>query len=222
MLFGDFVKGIKNWYNYDLDIVGKLAVMNPIEDQINYADAEDLQFAEIKKPLRKFTQGTSFLLKFQDIESTDYKFLPIFQNKDGILSSNYSTDEKTNTIEINGLPLPLLTRNGSQTAHAFESNDSKVFLVKYDGLYNGNNLAQSTIEYLIPAIHQRYWQKWFEFRIFTEAFSWGFKAWEEQLSKIKAKTKIFAYNRYHIIKNINKTEDKPGLFIVEIETNTLK
>ncbi|MDR6844538.1 hypothetical protein [Flavobacterium granuli] len=220
--FGDFVKVIKNWFNYDLDIVGKLAVMNPVEDEINYEDAEDLQFAEIKRPLRKFTQGNSFELKFQDVESTVYKFEPVFQNKDGVSYSNYTTDDKTSTIEVNALPLPLLTSNGVQTAHAFESNDSKVFLVKYDGLYNGNNLAQSNTEYLLPAIHPIYWQKWFEFRIFAQAFTWSFKAWDEQLQKIKAKTKIFAYNRYHIIKNINRTETTPEQFTVEIETNTLK
>jgi hypothetical protein len=220
--FGDFVKIIKNWFNYDLDIVGNYAVMNPIEDEINYNDAEDLQFAEIKRPLRKFTQGFSFLLKFQDIESNDYKFDPVFKDRDSVLNSKYIVDDKTTTIEINALPLPLLTRNSVQTSHAFESNDSKVYLVKYDGLYNGNNLAQSTIEYQIPSIHLRYWEKWFEFRIFTQAFSWGFKAWEEQLLKIKAKTKIFAYGRFHIIKNINKTETVPGQFNIEIETNTLK
>lgn len=220
--FGDFVKVIKNWFNYDLTIENNFAIMNPIEDEINYGDAEDLQFAEIKRPLRKFTQGTSFLLKFQDIESKDYKYDPVFQDRNSVLNSNYITDDKTTTIEINAIPLPLLNRNGSQTAHAFESNDSKVFLVKYDGLYNGNNLAQPITEYLLPAIHVRYWKNWFEFRIFAHAFNWGFKAWEEQLLKIKAKTKVFAYKRYHIIKNINKTETVPGQFSVEIETNTLK
>ncbi|MBW4362502.1 hypothetical protein [Flavobacterium taihuense] len=220
--FGDFVKVIKNWFNYDLAIENNFAIMDPIEDEINYNDAEDLQFTEIKRPLRKFSQGVSFLLKFQDVESNDYNFQPVFQDRDSVLNSDYVTDEKTTTIEINALPLPLLTRNGAQTAHAFESNDSKVFLVKYDGVYNGNNLAQPTTEYLIPAVHLRDWQKWFEFRIFAQAFSWGFKAWDEQLLKIKAKRKIFAYNRYHIIKNINKTETVPDQFMVEIETNTLK
>lgn len=220
--FGDFVKVIKNWFNYDLTIDNNNAIMNPIEDEINYNDAENLQFAEIKRPLRNFSQGVSFLLKFQDIDSKDYKFEPVFKNRDSVLNSNYIEDDKTNPIEINALPLPLLTRNGTQTAHAFESNDSKVFLVKYDGIFNDNNLAQPITDYLIPAIHIRYWQKWFEFRIFTQAFRWSFKAWDEQLLNIKAKRKIFAYNRYHIIKNINKTETVPNQFLVEIETNTLK
>jgi hypothetical protein len=220
--FGDFIKVIKNWFNYDLDVVDKLAVMNPIEEEINYDNAEDLQFSEIKKPFRKFTKGSSFLLKFQDLESKKFTFLPVFQNRESILTSGYVTDEKTITIEINGLPLPMLNRNGSQSAYAFEENDSKVYLVKYDGIYNRNNLAQPSTDCEIPAVHMQSWKKWFEFRLLAQGFSWSFKAWEEQLTKIKAKRKIFAYNRYHIIKNINKTEDKPGLFIVEIETNTLK
>jgi hypothetical protein len=220
--FGDFVKVIKNWFNYDLTVVDKLAIMNPIEEEINYDNAEDLQFTEVKKPWRKFTQGSSFLLKFQDIENKDHVYLPVFQNKEGILNSGFVIDEKTITIEINALPLPLLNRNGSQSAYAFEDNDSKVYLVKYDGIYNRNNLAQPSTDCELPAVHLQSWKKWFEFRILSQGFSWGFKAWEEQLSKIKAKTKIFAYNRFHIIKTINKTEDKPGLFIVEIETNTLK
>lgn len=220
--FGEFVKVIKNWFNYDLDIIDNLAVMNPIEDEINYDNAEDLQFMEVKKPLIKFSQGNSFLLKFQDIESKDYKYETVFQNKDGILNSGYIIDDKTTTIEINALPLPLISRNSTRTAHAFESNDSKIYLVKYDGLYSDNNLAKPITEYLIPAVHVQYWKNWFLFRIFTQAFSWGFKAWDEQLQKIKAKTKIFAYNRFHIIKNINKTEIAPEQFTVEIETNTLK
>lgn len=115
--FGDFVKVVKNWFNYDLDVVGNLAIMNPIENEINYNDTEDLQFSEIKKPLRKFTQGASFLLKFQDIDNSNYTFLPVFQNKESIVNSGYKVDDKTTTIEINGLPLPLLTRNGAQTSY---------------------------------------------------------------------------------------------------------
>lgn len=220
--FGEFVKVIKNWFNYDLTVQGKLAIMNKIEKEINYENAIDLQFSEVKKPLRKFAQGISFLLKFQDIDSDLYKYESVFQNKDGVFYNNYNSNEKTNTIEVNALPLPLLTRSGVQTAHAFESNDSKVFLVKYDGLYNGNNLAQSSIDYLMPKIHLDYWEKWFNFRIFAQDFSWTFKAFSEQFSELKVKAKIFAYNKFHIVKNINKTEIKPDEYTLEIETNTLK
>lgn len=220
--FGDFVKVVKNWFNYDLTIAGNLAIMNPIEHQINYTEAFDLQFSEVKKPIRKFNQGMSFLLKFQEVDNSKYSFLPVFHSQNGIQNTAFIADDKTTTIEINALPLPLLTRDDVQTAYALESDNSKVYLVKYDGIYNGNNLAQNTSEYLIPAVHLDYWQKWFEFRINSHAFTWGFKAWNEDLLNLKAKMKIFAYNKYHIVKNINKTEIVPDQFELEIETESLE
>lgn len=222
MTFVDLVKVIKNWFNYDLTINGNLAIMNPIEFEMNYSNAVDLSSKENKKPYRKFSQGTSFLLKFQDIDNKDFTYLPVFHYNQGYVNSNYVTDDKTTTIEINGLPLPLLSRTTAQSAYAFENNDSKVYLVKYDGLYNGNNLAQPADEYEIPAVHLEYWQKWFDFRIFAQGFRSTFKAWQEEIRDLKAKTKIFMYKRYHIIKTINKTEDKPEQFTVEITTEALK
>lgn len=220
--FLDFIKVVKNWFNYDLTTTGNLAIMNPIEFEMNYTNAIDLSSKEIKKPYRKFSQGTSFLLKFQDIENKEFKYLPVFHDNQGFKNSNYVTDEKTTTIEINGLPLPLLTRTTAQSAYAFENDSSKVYLVKYDGLYNGNNLAQPVDEYEIPAVHLEYWQKWFDFRIFSQGFRSTFKAWQEEIKDLKVKTKIFMYKRFHIIKTINKTEDKPELFTVEITTEALK
>ena len=220
--FGDFVKVVKNWFNYDLTIVGKLSIMNPIEEEINYRNSEDLQFSEIKKPLRKFSQGKSYLLKFADTDNKEFKFLPVFHNKESVVNSNYITNDKTTTIEINALPLPLLTRKGVHTAFALEQNDSKVFLVPYAGLYNGNNLAQPIVEYELPAVHLQYWKKWFDFRINSHGFTWGFKIWNEGIKNLKAKTKIFAYKKFHIIKTINKTEIEPNLYEVEIETEGLE
>ena len=220
--FVDFIKVVKNWFNYDLNIIDKLAIMNPIEEEINYQHVEDLQFTEVKKPLRKFSQGTSFLLKFTEIENKDFKFLPVFHSKELVVNSNYVTNDKTSIIEINALPLPLLTRKSVQTAFALEQDDSKVYLIPYAGLYNGNNLAQPIEEYLLPAVHLQYWKKWFNFRINSHGFTWNFKAWNEQILNLKAKTKIFAYKKFHIIKNINKTEIEPNQYQVEVETEGLE
>ncbi|MBX9886708.1 MAG: hypothetical protein K2Y30_02085 [Flavobacteriaceae bacterium] len=217
----DFVKVVKNWFNYDLSIVGKTAIMNPVEIEINYKDAIDMQHTEVKKPYIKYSQGISFLLKFTDTDNTDYKFLPVFHSKDSVSNSNFITNDKTNTIEIEALPLPLLTRNGVQTAFALEENDAKVYLVPYNGMLNGNNISRPIDDYLIPSVHLQYWSKWFDFRIKSQGFLWLFKSWNEKIMDLKAKTKIFAYKRFHIIKTINKTEVRPDLFEVEIETETL-
>lgn len=220
--FGEFVKVVKNWFNYDLVIKDKLAIMDRIEDQINYENAVDLSQYEIKYPYRKFTQGNSFLLKFNDIDSTDYKYDPVFQSEAVTTTNNYVTDDKTSTIEIAALPLPLLTRSGVQTAHAFEEDNSKVFLVVDFNSATGLNIAKSPFEYLIPQIHERYWKEWFTTRIFAQGFRWNFTAWWEDIDALTTKSKVFAYNRYHLVKNINKTERNPDLFDVEIETITVK
>lgn len=220
--FGDFVKVVKNWFNYDLYVSGKTAIMNPIENEINYRDPVDLQFTETKKPYRKFQQGTSFLLKFEEIDNKEFKYLPVYQDREQILNANYVENDKTIPIEINALPLPLFTRENIQTAYALESNDSKVYLVHYDGLVNGNNYAQTEEPYLLPSVHLAYWRKWFDFRINAHSFKWTFKAWEEQVLGLKAKAKSYAYNRYHIIKTINRTEIKPKLYEIEIESEGLE
>lgn len=220
--FVDFIKVVKNWFNYDLNVVGKVAVMNPIESEINYQNTIDLQFTEVKRPLRKFSQGTSFLLKFADVDNPNFKFLPVFHSKESIINSNYIVTEKTTTLEIEALPLPLLTKNNAQSAYALEQNDSKVYLVPYAGIYNGNNLAQPIDDYLLPSVHLQYWKKWFDFRINSHGFTWGFKVWNESILNLKAKSKIFAYKKYHVIKNINKTEIEPFLYQVEIETEGLE
>jgi hypothetical protein len=222
MSFVDFIKVVKNWFNYDLTTIGKLAIMNPIEHEINYGESIDLRFAETKKPLRKFSQGKSFLLQFQEIDNKEFTFLPVFQSQAGTVNSGYVIDDKTTPIEINGLPLPLLTRGTAQTAYALEQNNSKAYLVCYDGLYNGNNLAKPNTDYLIPAVHLAYWQKWFSFRINSHGFNWSFKSWNEFIMNLKVKSKIFAYQRVHIIKTINKTEIKPDLFEIDIETEALE
>lgn len=218
----EFVKLIKNWYNYDLVVENGLAIMNPVEDEINYQGAIDLSMFEVKTPTRKFTKGNSFLLKFTDIDSKDYSYLPVFQNINGTVNSGYVTNEKTSIIEVNALPLPLLVRNGVQTVHAFESNDSKAFAVLYDGLTDGLNLAKDPIDILIPAVHLRNWEKWFLFRINTQGFIWTFKAFINQISELKATSKVKAYGKIHIVKSINDTEVSPGLFEIDIETASLE
>jgi hypothetical protein len=220
--FQDFIKVIKNWFNYDLTIVDKLAVMNPVESQINYENREDFVFSEIKNPLRKFTKGISFLLKFKNIENIDHTFLPVFQNKSEIRNTGYTTDEKTIPIEINGLPLPLLTRKEVETAYALDSDNSKVFLVKYDGKRIETNYSHSAKEYELPLVHLKFWEKWFNFRINSDNFIWNFSAFGEELLNLEAKKKIFAYNKTHIIKTINRTEVKPDYFEVDIETESLE
>lgn len=220
--FGDTVKLVKNWRNYDLDVRGKEIWMDGIEKNINYSEAFDLQKFEVKYPNRKLNKGISFLLKFQDVGSEEYKFTEIFYDFEGVSTDSFSKDNKTKEITINAVPLPLLYRNGVQTAHSFSDDKSKAFVVMYDGLIGGLNLCQDPSPMLLPQIYEDRYTKWFEFRVAAVTYKWSFKAWEEELRGLKAKGKAYAYRNYHIVRLIQKNEIKPDLYEVEIKLESLK
>jgi hypothetical protein len=217
MSYGELVKTICAWFNYDYDVVDGKLVMNLIQNEMDSIPVISMERFEVKKPLRKFQTGISFLLKFNDIDSKDYKYEPVFQNINGVFSSENLKDDKTIPIEINALPLPLVTRNNVQTAHAFEASNTKLFLVFYDGLTDGQNVTLDNAPALLPAVHESNYKKWFEFRIHATNYKWRFLAFYEDILDLKIKTKIYAYGRNHFVKTLQKTELKPDLLEVEIE-----
>lgn len=217
--FGEYVTFIKNYLNYDISgIDGDTIFVNKVEEKFNSPAIKDFSMHDQLKPVRKFKQGISFLLKFQDIESKEYEYKKVFQNKDNVMYTGYTSDaEKTSTIEINGLPLPLLTR-GVKTAHAFEQNSSKVYIVPYNGLTGGLNVSLPITDYLLENVHPLYWYLWFKFRINSKTFEWNFISDKEEFTNLTVKDMIHAYRNFHFIKSLTKTEIKPGLFEYELET----
>lgn len=224
MTFLELIKMVKNWFNYDITkVVGNTIYMDLVESNINGNNIADFRDTEVRRPIRKFNQGISYLLKFSAIDSTLYTYLPVFHNILGVQTTNYVTDEKTKPIEINALPLPLLLREGSLTAHAFENNESKPYIVVYNRLdANSKNLSRSIYNYLLPNLYPINWFKWIDFRINSQPFGWTFKCFYEKIKNLDTKTKIYAYNNVHIIKSINKTEIEPDQFEVDIETESFK
>ncbi len=221
-IFGEFVTTIKNWFNLDIDLRGSEVWMNYINSEITYSDAFDLSDFEVKHPTRSPQQNTSFLLKYADIESDEYSYDQMYYNNQGWATDNFVTDDETNEIVINALPLPLLERNGVQTAYSFESSDSKLYAVIYNGLNSQLlNLSEDITPLLIPNLAPIYWDKWLNFRVKSINFKWAFTTWIEKITGLKAKGKIFAYGNYFVVKLIEKTELKEDLFTVEIEAEKL-
>lgn len=216
--FGDFVTEFKKWFNLDITPVGNEIRMNFIKNEKASADVFDLTNKEIIKPLRKFKRGISFLLKFQDVKTDEYTFNPIYHSIEQIATSDYKTDEKTNEIVINALPLPLAVRNDIQTAHAFDTDESKIYAVTYDGLSSGLNLAKPNTNLLLENIHEDLWKDWMDFRIKGPSFNWSFIAYYEDIQELSYKGKVFSYGLHHVVKTLNRTEIEEDLFEIEIET----
>lgn len=220
MTFGDLVTTLKNWFNLDIGIKENQIQLNFVEDQINFFDTVDLSDYQVSKPTMSFQKGMSFLLKFQDVDSETYNYLPVFHSSSGVLNEGFVPDEKTNEININALPLPLAFRKGVLTAHSFLKDNAKPLFVVYDGLQDELNLTRNTTELQIPSVHEKFYNSWFDFRIRSVGFKWSFIAPFEVAYKLGKK--IFAYGNYHIIKLLNRNEIESDIFETEIETESLK
>lgn len=220
--FGSFVTVIKNWYNLDIEPRGKDIYMNFIEDKINYNNAFDLSnFQTI--PERNFNKEVSFLLQFAEPSDEKNKHKEVFFDASGYGNTNYKKTDKTLEIKIDAFPLLNFLRSEVQTAYAVESESNKIYAVLYDGLNeDGLNLTIDPAPILLSAITENYYRKWFEFRLDSINFKWVFSTFTEMLNGLKAKTKIFAFDRYHIIKTLTKRQVAKDEFEVEIDSFTLK
>lgn len=216
--FGDLVTALKNWFNLNLDYDSNTAYLNFTQEDIDLARLKEFNLFEIMEPLRKIQKGNSYVLKFQDVNSKEYSFVPVYHSFDTISNSGYVVNEKTTEIQINGYPLPLAFRNGIQTAHAFEESNDKVQLVIYDGLTSGINIAKDPTDLLLPSVHENFWRKFFERRINAQNFQWSFLADSFEILGLSVKDKLSCYSNIHLIKSISKTEIEPEIFEVEIET----
>ncbi|MQP63333.1 hypothetical protein GFJ99_11570 [Flavobacterium sp. LMO6] len=216
--FGDFVTTLKNWFNLNLDYDSNNAYLNFTQDDIDLARLKDFNSFEIMEPVRKLQKGNSYVLKFQDVNSKEYSFVPVYHSFDTISNSGYVVNEKTTEIQINGYPLPLAFRNGIQTAHAFEESNDKLQFVIYDGLTSGINIAKDPTQLLLPSVHENFWKKFFNRRINSQPFTWSFLADSFEILGLNIKDKLSCYSNIHLIKTISKTEIEPEIFEVEIET----
>lgn len=221
MTFGEFVKIIKNWLNYNFILKDNVVYMDKIKINTLPSDIISLEEFEVKKPQRIFKKRMSFLLKFAEYDKKEYTFKEVYQDFDGISTEGFITDDETNTIEINALPLPLLLRNEVQTAYAFETNSSKAYFVHYDGLVDGKNLSQDCSDLLLQEVHTDHWLDWMNFRIKSIDFKWSFIAHYMKILYLKSFSAVYCYQNNHIVTQLTKTEISPDVYQIEIETASL-
>ena len=220
--FSDFVNATRRWRNYSFEPRGKEIWMNRITDSIVQQSTDSLEDHEVQFPLRKFQQGMSFLLKFMDVDTKTYTWQKVFHNITGFVTDNYQVDSKTNTIEINAVPLPMTNKRNITTATAFEKDETKIYAVFYEGLQNSKNVTTDPSEMLLPQVHLDCWDKWFRFRINAVNFKWSFLAEEIKMHFLKVRSKVYAYKNIHVVKSIVKTQVNSDIVEIEVETEAIK
>lgn len=208
MTVGDFIKFHKRIKNYDFDIRnGNEIWMNLIQNEVVSSEIVDISEFQPPGKIRKYEQAKSFLLQYEG-EYEDFEFNKIYADRDGFSVNEFTKSENTEEITINGIPLPLSTQDGITTAIQLSDDSSKLMLVKYTGLQNGENWALDYPELDTLILFNEYWQRWLNFVIHAVKFHWTIKAHPNELMKIKRKSKLFSFNRLMFVFSLNRSRSK--------------
>lgn len=217
MTVGELIKAAKNTFNLDLDVDNKTIYMNKIESEMkNFSNILDFRQFQISDPKIKFNEELSFLLRYQ-FENDEFPFQELFIDKTG-KRENFQKLESTQEIASPIIPLPLIIKNNLNSAKALSDSDRNLQIILYSGLKNGKNETETNKPLLWTNLYEKYWKEWLSFRINSDTFIWKFNAKKADLSNLKVKSKIYAYNRMHIIKKISINDLSDSLYEVEIET----
>lgn len=214
--FGDLVTTIKNWRNYDLIFEGSRVFMNRIKINSN-VDPVDFREFEVDKPLRRFTDKQSFILKFPDSDFTVFE--SIFFDEKGY-KINGLQNKNTSEIAINGYAVPMAVFRGTTTAKI--SEDSGVLqLVYYNGLNaSGYNHATNPIGLHGVELAEDL-KPWFINRVTNIGFQWTKIVQKSQIKDIDIRTEIFCYGKRQWFKTITKNQITPNVYSIEFITEGL-
>lgn len=240
MTVGEFIKFHKRIKNYDFDLRNNKEIwMNLIQNEVKESEVVDVSEYDVKRPTRKFEQAKSFLLKYEG-EFDDYKFDEIYCDQTGYFINDFKKSENTTEININGIPLPvdtILSPNNSYspdpesppkppdsvtTAVQLTDDATKLMLVEYDGLNEGENWAKEAHGLQPLNLYFNYWKSWLSFMIHAVIFTWIIKDDSNLLIKIKKKSKLSAFNNLLFVKTLNRSKKSRKVEEVEVEAMSSK
>jgi hypothetical protein len=211
--FGELVKTVKNWKNYDMTIEGNKLYMNRIKlEERNRA--KDFRPWEIREPKKTFLTKQSYLIKFPEMDDKAYQ-LPIVQvtaNSYQVLSPQEASKlTEVTEVQIGGYCLPFVVYKGKYAPIARKSGEQTIGLIWYDGKLGFRKS-------LTPPQVADYWKDWYKMRIAAAEYTWSFICNKNQFRHINLRDTILAYKQRMLIKSINKTVLDPQHYQVEITT----
>ena len=199
--FGDLVRTIKNWKNYDMIIEDNRLYMNRILVDEG-KNMKDFRAFEVENPKKIFLAKRSYLIKFPEVEDKKFQIPSIFIDENGVqLAEEGKVD--SDQVQINGYCLPLVTTNGHYTAFPTKKDDQTLGLIKYEGVKNGENNAEFASRLMPPKV-SRYWADWYKSRIAASEFTWSFIANKNRFRHIGLRDTLYAYGQRFAIKSLSK------------------
>lgn len=217
--FGDLVKAVMAFRNYDINPVQNEIWMNKVTDQLLQPVSQDISFLEAKTPEIEFQENISFLLQFQPANDDD-RFRKVFFDRNGARTTEFSRTESTQDINIDLLPLFSETKDEITTVNFDRDYRSTIAVFMYNATLFSNNETQPNTPLLLPDAFQEVYEDWLGFRISSSVFKFRNLITVEEALSLSVFQKSYAYNRSHIIREIIvKLIDKDMAYI-EIETES--
>ena len=217
--FGDLVKTIKNWKNYDITIEGNKLYMNRIRVE-ERSNVKDFSPWEVREPKKTFLTKQSYLIKFPEMDDKAYQ-LPVIQVTDNsyqvLKADEANTLTNVTEVQIGGYCLPRVMYQGHYTAVARKGGEQTIGLIWYNGLHNNQNNAGFR-KALTPPLVAEYWKDWYKMRIAAAEYTWSFICNKNQFRHIALRDTILAYKQRMLIKSLNKTVLDKEHYQVEITT----
>ena len=200
--FGDLVKTIKNWKNYDLEIQGDKIFMNRIHTE-NRLQMKDFRPFAIKDPKKTLTTKESYLIKFPDMDEAKFNYPAVLIDENGMQLSQGEQQGSTQ-VNIEGYCLPKVLYRGEHSCIPRKNGGNVLGLIWYDGLRYGNKNEGETREELLPQKVTKYWEEWYKMRLSSYELSWSFIANKNQIREFALRDTLYVYGQRFFIKSITK------------------
>ena len=212
--FGDLVKTIKNWKNYDLEIQGDKIFMNRIHTE-NRLQMKDFRSFAIKEPKKTLTTKESYLIKFPDMDEAKFNYPAVLIDENGMQLSQGEQQGSTQ-VNIEGYCLPKVLYRGEHSCIPRKNGGNVLGLIWYDGLRYGNKNEGETREELLPPKVTKYWEDWYKMRLSSYELSWSFIANKNQIREFALRDTLYVYGQRFFIKSITKNTLSRECYQVEI------
>jgi hypothetical protein len=205
----DLFMAIRLAKNLDFIVRGNEVIMNFIKPQFNRSTAINLVPYEVEEPAILINDDRSYEISFTDGKNEQYPLPSIFIDRNGSFTTGYVVKKDTKPIKIDLMPLPIVDRNGINTALSFEEDDSKIRLVFFTALNPSDLDTQKPITFFnhlmtIPAIYSNYYIEMINFFINSLSFEWDFIIPVEQFRNVNAKSLVYCYKNFHIFSTLER------------------
>lgn len=197
--FGELVNRVRNFLNYDVELVDNTIVMNRIRGvKKNNIKVVPEKFLALE-PQVEFSNKSSFLIKMPDWENEE-KPDSVYYDETGVIV-NKEAGELTTTIETSTYALPVYVAlpRGQETAVVKSYDTSLLQLVKYDGKTGIQNNAKPAPELTFPTLFYTNWVEFLRERLSSAKFTWTFIAEDDELN-FTIKDELSCYQNIHRIK----------------------